>query len=139
VNFPVKLNDSYTCQARDADGVSVAFDDLLDVGDEVAHHSDNQGNCYPPMGTVVRREDGLWIELKVDGFPSAEAIEAVARHRAMKELYGHWDDFHTPMGLGRARARLDQLFERSPAVRSSWLIAAERDLTIAVIRDWRAQ
>lgn len=62
VEFPVKLNDNYTCQGFDAAGDSVVFDDLLYEGQEVGSYSDGDGNVYGPMHTVVRKEDGLWVE-----------------------------------------------------------------------------
>lgn len=61
LRLPIKLNDDYTCQGRDARGESVVFDDLLREGDEVADHQDELGNLYGPMHPVVRRDDGLWI------------------------------------------------------------------------------
>jgi hypothetical protein len=63
VEFPVKLNDDYTCQGREMpDGPFVAFDDLLNEGDLVAKYGDGEGNTWGPNGIVVRREDGLWVE-----------------------------------------------------------------------------
>ncbi len=60
MKYPIKLNDSYTCQGHDADGEYVTFNDLLDVGDLVGHLDDN-GDVFPPLGIVVQRDDGLWV------------------------------------------------------------------------------
>lgn len=59
--FPIKLNDEYTCQGRDANGVYVGYDDLLSEGERVASMDDGEGNCWGPFGVVVRKADGLWI------------------------------------------------------------------------------
>jgi hypothetical protein len=66
VLFPVELierADGCAIQGYDAEGGLVCFDDLLGEGDRVATYSDDEGNCWPPLGTVVRRDDGLWIEV----------------------------------------------------------------------------
>lgn len=63
VHFPVKLSEDYPCQGIDSDGVAVVFDDLLEEGDTVARYSDHNGNMWGPTGTVVRRQDGLWIDV----------------------------------------------------------------------------
>ncbi len=66
LRFPVKLNDCYTCQGIDAEGVQVYFEDLLDEGQQVGSYSDGFGNVYGPMATVVRKDDGLWVEMPPD-------------------------------------------------------------------------
>lgn len=53
VAYPVKLNDNYTCQGRDANGVPIYWDDLLNEGD----YADEYGSFI-----VVLRDDGLWVE-----------------------------------------------------------------------------
>jgi len=63
VRFPVKLNDRYTCQGIDAEGDQVYFEDLLSEGERVGSYSDGFGNVYGPMATVVRKDDGLWVEV----------------------------------------------------------------------------
>lgn len=60
LKLPVKLNDDYTCQGRDADGVSVVFEDLLSEGERVATLTVDDDH-FGPFGVVVRRDDGLWI------------------------------------------------------------------------------
>lgn len=69
VKLPVKLNDAYPCQGKDAEGAYIAFDDLLDEGERVAtlQVGDDQ---FGPFGVVVRREDGLWV------VPETEADDA---------------------------------------------------------------
>jgi hypothetical protein len=75
VEFPVKLNDEYTCQGREMpDGPFVAFDDLLYEGDVVAKFGDGEGNTWGPCGVVVRRDDGLWIEASDPEPPSVDVI-----------------------------------------------------------------
>ncbi len=59
--FPVKLDDDYACQGRNARGEFVTYDDLLSEGDQVGEFSDGEGNVWGPMHVVVRRVDGLWI------------------------------------------------------------------------------
>lgn len=62
VEFPVKLNDDYTCQGREMPGGPfVVFDDLLYEGGTVTKYSDGEGNGWGPVGVVVRRDDGLWV------------------------------------------------------------------------------
>jgi hypothetical protein len=60
LHLPVKLNDAYTCQGRDARGASIGFDDLLSEGERVATASRGDDQ-WGPYGVVVRRDDGLWI------------------------------------------------------------------------------
>lgn len=64
--FPVKLierADGCAIAGHDEEGGLVCFEDLLSEGDRVAKYSDDEGNCWPPFGTVVRHADGLWIEV----------------------------------------------------------------------------
>jgi hypothetical protein len=63
--FPIKLNDAYTCQGFDAKGESMVFDDLLyegeivGVGEVPEDYEDREARA--PFGNVVRKPDGLWI------------------------------------------------------------------------------
>lgn len=66
LDFPVKLNDRYTCQGTDASGIAVTFDDLLGEGDLVASAITDHGGEYGPYGEVRRKDDGLWIEEILD-------------------------------------------------------------------------
>lgn len=69
LKLPVKLNDNYTCQVRDADDNYIASDDLLSEGERVSTVQVGEGDDaaqYGPDGLVVRREDGLWIEVMPD-------------------------------------------------------------------------
>lgn len=59
---PIKLDDSYPCRGRDADDREVVYDDLLSEGDRVGEFTDSNGNVYGDA-LVVRRDDGLWVEL----------------------------------------------------------------------------
>lgn len=59
MHYPVKLNDSYTCQGVDADGEQVYYDDLLKEGDQVGS-KDADENVFVDA-RVVRRVDGLWV------------------------------------------------------------------------------
>ena len=65
IMLPVKLNDSYTCQGRDANGNYVVFDDLLREGERVATRRVGD-DLYGPHGVVTRHGDGLWIEAESD-------------------------------------------------------------------------
>lgn len=63
MKYPIKLDDDYPCNGTDPDGFRVRFHDLLDVGDRVGDPVPGDPlNAFPPMGVVVRRGDGLWIE-----------------------------------------------------------------------------
>jgi hypothetical protein len=77
IAYPVKLNDNYTCQGRDANGVSIYWDDLLNEGD----HADEYGGSI-----VVRRADGLYVERDTRphcGTPAASrGLASAAEERA---------------------------------------------------------
>lgn len=64
--FPVELierADGCAIQGHDAEGGLVCFEDLLREGDRVAKYSDDEGNYWPPFGTVIRCGGGLWIDI----------------------------------------------------------------------------
>ena len=61
-DFPWKvLNDEYPVDVRTPSGEILHFEDLLVEGQRVGY-GDSEGNVYLPLGIVVRREDGLWVE-----------------------------------------------------------------------------
>lgn len=61
VKYPIKLDDSYTCQGIDADGETVIFNDLLSEGDGVGPWDEEQEAAVFMDAIVVRRDDGLWV------------------------------------------------------------------------------
>lgn len=69
MKYPVKLyerHDGYATEGRDADGVEIAFWDLVGPGDRVGQPVDDDPfNAFPPHGIVVERDGGLWIDAEV--------------------------------------------------------------------------
>ena len=61
-DFPIRLNEAYPCQGVTPAGRDVAFDDLLTEGQRVATFTDRDAS-FGPLATVIRKPDGLWVEL----------------------------------------------------------------------------
>lgn len=61
LNYPIKLNDDYTCQGTDALGKSVTFTDLLWEGDRVGPVDEDEAEAMYVDGIVVLKDDGLWV------------------------------------------------------------------------------
>lgn len=60
--YPWKVDDGPArVSAVTPGGETMYFEDVLDPSTLVGQ-GDGEGNVYPPLGVVVRRGDGLWIE-----------------------------------------------------------------------------
>lgn len=61
MDFPIKLNDDYTCQGEGPNGENIVFGDLLYEGEEVGRSIEGGSNVCGPYGRVVRKDNGLWV------------------------------------------------------------------------------
>jgi hypothetical protein len=63
MEYPVKLDADYPCRGVDARGQGIHFEDLLSPGQVVGQPVPGDPlNAFPPLGVVVERDGGLWID-----------------------------------------------------------------------------
>lgn len=66
-----------------------------------------------------------WLEQLKEELLSDPVIDVIAEQNAIRELYGHWEDF--PAKEANQRRRYAQLAKK-PGVQESWKVGARRDV-----------
>lgn len=85
--YPVRLNERYPCQGRDANGEFITYPDLLEPGDVVGEEvAGDEMNCQPPFGVVCNLNGDLWILPAGDEYPDTDhPLRMLEVSRAVRE------------------------------------------------------